>query len=71
MNVVTIFAGAIAFLAVSWLADNFLFKKEFDPRSTIFNGVVVAVLLGISAVVTKKTAGGKGILEVSEAIAQK
>lgn len=71
MNVVSILAGAVAFLAISWLADNFVFKKDFDPKSTIFNAVVVAVLLGVAAVATKKTAGGKGLLEVSEAIAQK
>ncbi len=71
MNIVSIVVGIGAFIGVTWVADKFVFKKESDPKQIAFNAVIFAVILGISAMITSKTAGGKGLLQVSETIANK
>jgi len=71
MNIVSIVVGIGAFVGVTWVADKFVFKRETDPKQIAFNGLVFAVILGLSAMITKKTAGGNGLLSVSEKIANK
>lgn len=73
MNILSILIGAGAYLGVSYFADTYIFKKDFDAKQTLVNTLIVLVVLGFTAVLTKKTglSHGKGLLEVSDKIATK
>ena len=72
VNIISIVGGLGAYLVVSWLADRFVFKKDFDPKQTLFNAFIVAVILGIASILQRKTVGGTNPLKtVTETIGSK
>jgi hypothetical protein len=70
-KIIPIAVSAFAVAGVTMLTDKFIFKRETDPRQAIINAVVVAVVLGVAGMVTKKTVGGTGLAEIPSKIAQK
>jgi hypothetical protein len=71
VNIVSIAVSALAVAGVTFVANKFVFKTEFDPKQAIINAVVVAVVLGVAGMVTKKTVGGSGLAEIPSKIANK
>lgn len=71
VNIVSIAVSALAVAGVTFVANKFIFKTEFDPKQAIMNAVIVAVVLGVSGLVTKKTVGGSGLAEIPQKIANK
>jgi len=72
VNIISIIGGIVAFLAVSWLADKFIFQKEFDVKQTLFNAFTVAIILGIASILQRKTTGGTSpIKQVTDTIASR
>jgi hypothetical protein len=71
VNIVSIAVSALAVAGVTFVANKCVFKTEFDPKQAIINAVVVAVVLGVAGIVTKKTVGGSGLAEIPSKIANK
>jgi hypothetical protein len=71
VNIVSIAVSALAVAGVTFVANKFVFKTEFDAKQAILNAVTVAIVLGIAGLVTSKTVGGKGLAEIPSKIASK
>ena len=68
---IPIVVSALAVAGVTMIVDKFVFKRESDPRQAIVNAIVVAIVLGVAGIVTKKTVGGQGLTELPAKIANK
>lgn len=71
VNIVSIGVSALAVAGVTFVANKFIFKTEFNAQQAIINAVVVAIVLGVAGMITSKTVGGKGLAEIPTKIANK
>lgn len=71
VNIVSIGVSALAVAGVTFFANKFVFKTEFDAKQAIINAVVVAIVLGVAGMITSKTVGGTGLATIPSKIANK
>lgn len=68
---IPIIVSAIAVAGITFVANKFIFKTEFNAQQAIINALVVAVVLGLAGLVTKKTVGGEGLEQIPQKIKNK
>jgi len=72
VNIMGIIGSAVAVLAVTFVANRFVFKSEFDAQTALLNAVTVAIVLGVAGIVTKKVGvKGDGLAELPSKIKAK
>ena len=60
-NIISIVVALAVAIAVVFVIDNFVLKREFDIQKTIIDIVVVGVILTIGSMVSQRLTKRKGI----------